>query len=272
MADRAPATEWNAQSYHRLSDPQVRWGSRVLERLDLRGGETVLDAGCGSGRLTGELLEMVPQGEVIAVDLSQNMLDEARRHLEPRFGNRVSFIRSDLLSLSPEVVGRPVDLIFSTATFHWIRDHQRLFEVLFALLESGGWLVAQCGGGPNVARLHDRVRSLMRSEPFAPYFEGWDGPWEFAYPEVTAERLQRAGFQKIETFLEQTPTELADATTYREFLMNVVFLQHVARIPNEGLRYQFIDKLVEQGATDEPPFSLDYWRLNMKGQRPDSEP
>ena len=112
--------EWNASSYHRLSNPQFSWGQKVLERLELRGNEEVLDAGCGTGRLTAELLERLPRGRVIAVDHSENMLRVAREYLASRYGDRVTFIRRDLQTLR---LRESVDGVFSTATFHWIPDH-----------------------------------------------------------------------------------------------------------------------------------------------------
>src|SRR5829696_8801002 len=113
--DAARAKEWDATTYHRVSNPQFGWGQRVLDRVPLRGDETVVDAGCGSGRLTAELLKRLPRGRVIAVDRSQNMLRAAGEYLRPLFGERVRFVRAGLQSLRLE---ESVDGIFSTATFH----------------------------------------------------------------------------------------------------------------------------------------------------------
>ena len=88
--------EWNSEVYHRVSNPQFEWGKKVLDRLKLKGDETVMDAGCGTGRLTAELLERLPQGSVLAVDVSQNMLQKAEEFLKPRFDGRVRFVHADL--------------------------------------------------------------------------------------------------------------------------------------------------------------------------------
>ncbi len=140
--------DWDAATYHRISEPQVTWGRRVLDRLPLRGDETVLDAGCGTGRLTAELLERLPRGRVLALDNSPAMLAAAREYLAPRFGDRVSFVLADLQELADRPLPEPVDAIFSTAAFHWVLDHPRLFRGLYRALRPGGRLVAQCGGGP----------------------------------------------------------------------------------------------------------------------------
>jgi len=260
MTDR-----WHGTSYQRLSDPQFSWGVRVLDRLKLAGDETVLDAGCGTGRLTELLLERLPRGRVIAVDRSPSMLEVARERLSPRFGERITLIEADLQTFVAAVA---VDAIFSTATFHWVSDHALLFRNLFASLRPGGRLVAQCGGGPNIARLHDRAARLMNSSRYTQYFTQWRQPWVFHDPESTAQRLREAGFVEIETGLQEQPTPFNDAQTFREFIESVVLHEHLAALP-ESERTEFLDALVTQALADDPPLVLDYWRLNMKAQRPE---
>jgi len=109
--------EWNSAAYHCLSDPQVSWGKRVLSRLSLRGDELVLDGGCGTGRLTRDLLDALPRGCVVGVDLSQNMLKSAREYLAPLFGSRIHLLACDLLDLPFRCV---FDVVVSTAAFHWM--------------------------------------------------------------------------------------------------------------------------------------------------------
>ena len=182
-------TEWNATSYHKVSAPQTFWGQKVLNRLHVAGDERAIDAGCGSGRLTGELMERLPKGRLVAIDRSWNMLMTARANLRPELGSRVSFVQVSLPDLP---FAGWADLVFSTATFHWVKDHPALFAGIFTTLRSGGKLHAQCGGGPNLARAHVLAEEVMHSPEFARYFIDWPGPWEFAYAEVTAERLKTA--------------------------------------------------------------------------------
>src|SRR2546423_684509 len=210
------AREWNSAAYHSLSDPQFNWGLNVLrklQRLGLRGDEGILDAGCGTGRLTAELMKAFPQAQVTAVDASQNMVEEARQTLLP-FAPRARTRQLDLLDLSAE---QEFDVIFSTAVFHWITDHDRLFANLFRALRRGGLLLAQCGGGPNLKRLRDRTQKVVASPEFAPYFKDWQRVWEYPDAEITAERLKRARFTDIDTSLEAAPTQLPDAQTFQQF-------------------------------------------------------
>jgi trans-aconitate 2-methyltransferase len=260
---KSDSREWNSSVYHRLSAPQVSWGKKVLSRLHLRGDEVVLDAGCGTGRLTAELLEALPRGRVVGVDLSQNMLNSASEHLKPHHGSRVDLVACDFLHLP--FVGA-FDVIVSTAAFHWVLDHDLLFLNLKRALVRGGWLEAQCGGGPNVKRLRDRADALAATPRFAEFFRGFREPWLYPDAEGAAATLTRAGFVEVETSVEAAPTVLQDAATFNEFVRNIVLRRHLQNLPTEELRSEFMDQLTEQAAGDNPAFCLDYWRVNLRGR------
>ncbi len=262
-----PAREWDGRAYHRLGKPQHAWGRKVLERLPLQGDETVIDAGCGTGRLTAELLERLPRGRVIALDRSPSMLEVARAELAPRFGDRVGFVLADLQEYVDPCAA---DAIFSTATFHWVLDHPRLFANLHATLRPGGRLVAQCGGGANLERIHARAAVLQGRPPFAPWFASFPDPWVFADDVVTRARLEAAGFVDVETGLSPEPTVFGSEEELRDFITKVVFGAHLERLPDEALRRAFIEPLVEAAKGDDPPLCLDYWRLNMAARRPEA--
>jgi trans-aconitate 2-methyltransferase len=254
--------EWNSEVYHRVSGPQVCWGKKVLSRLRLRGDEVVLDAGCGTGLLTAELLDALPAGRVVGVDLSQNMLRSARQHLA-HFGTRVDLIACDLQHLPFESA---FDGIVSTAAFHWVLDHDRLFANLHRALVPGGWLEAQCGGGPNVLALRKRANALAATPKFASFFAGFREPWLFQDADAAAESLRGARFIEIETSMEVAPTVLGGVAQYNEFVSNIILRRHLENIPSEELRDEFMAELTRQAAGDDPAFSLDYWRLNLRGR------
>lgn len=259
-------TEWNAAEYHKVSGPQVGWGRKVLSRLSVQGDERVIDAGCGTGRLTAELVGRLPRGRLLAIDQSWSMLVTARANLRPQFANRVAFAQ---VSLPAMPVCGWADLVFSTATFHWIPDHEALFAGIFTALRPGGRLFAQCGGGPNLCRAHELAGMVMQRETFAPFFRDWPGPWNFAYAEESERRLMSAGFVDAVASLEEAPTTLADEQAYREFVTTVIYHPHLARLPEGRLRAEFLDAVTLLASREDPPFTLDYWRLNLEGRRPE---
>jgi trans-aconitate 2-methyltransferase len=261
---RPVTREWNATSYHKVSGPQTGWGQKVLARLALGGDERAIDAGCGSGRLTAALIDRLPRGQVIAIDRSWNMLQTARANLRPAYGSRIRFVQ---VSLPAMPFHEAADVVFSTATFHWVADHEALFANIFSALRAGGRLHAQCGGGPNLAAAHALAEAVMGDEPFAPHFAGWDGVWQFASDTETQARLVRAGFVDVATNLEAAPTTFATEADYREFVTTVIYHPHLARLP-DALKTRFIDDVTRRAAQQTEPFTLDYWRLNMQATRP----
>jgi trans-aconitate 2-methyltransferase len=247
--------DWNAAVYDRISDPQLAWAREQLERAGLRGDERVLDAGCGSGRVTEELVRLVPRGRVFGVDAAPSMVEHARE----RLGSSVEVFCQDLSELAlPE----PVDVVFSNATFHWIPDHDRLFTRLFTALAPGGRLVAQCGGRGNIDAFRRIGEAVAHEEPFASHFRDWTGPWNYQGAEETAERLRRAGFTDVETWLEPKQVVLAEP---RPFVSTVCLVRHLDALPPE-LHDAFLDRVLDRTGT---PLTLDYVRLNMVARRPD---
>jgi trans-aconitate 2-methyltransferase len=247
--------EWDGASYDRVSGIQQTLGMAVLERLPLSGGELVIDAGCGSGRITEALLERLPRGRVIAVDGSPSMAQAAARRLggESDPGAHVEIRVGDLLELS---VSEPADAILSTATFHWISDHDALFARLHAALRPGGRLVAQCGGEGNITGLRGEVAQLLARAPCAEHFAAWRAPWNYASAEQTRERLLGAGFASAECWLSPAPSTPEHP---REFLSTVVLGPHVQQLPEE-LRERFMDDVL---ALLGEPVVIDYVRLNI---------
>jgi len=237
----------------------------VLVRLPLAGTELVLDVGCGTGRLTAEMLHRLPRGRAVGVDLSENMLVAAGRHLVSAFSTRIGLIRADASALPFTGIA---DAVFSTATFHWIRDHDRLFASLFAALKPGGRLVAQCGGAGNLHRLHGRCEVLMHEPRFAPYFTRWENPWEFADSATATARLLRAGFTDVRTSVEPAPVVQPTRAAFIEFVTHVICRPHLARLPDAADRETFMDALATLAAADSPAFELDYRRLNIEARKP----
>ena len=245
------STDWNAASYDRVADPQARWGAEVLLRLPLAGDETVLDAGCGTGRVTELLLTRLPLGRVVALDASGAMLERARERLA-RFGERVTYVKADLEQPLP--LAEPVDAVLSTATFHWVMDHDALFANLASVLHPGGWLVAQCGGFGNIARFIEVARSV---DP-----DFIRNAHNFQTAEATRDRLAQSGFDEITTWLSPAPTPFASTADFEAFIATVCLRVHLTHLPPEER-----EPFVKAVAARMPEPILDYVRLNITARR-----
>jgi trans-aconitate 2-methyltransferase len=257
VSDAPDPVDWDAATYDRVADPQEEWGLEVIGRLQLDGGETALDAGCGSGRVTRHLVERLPEGRVIGVDSAPSMIEHAREALSP-FADRVELRVCDLLDLS---VDQPVDLVFSNAAFHWILDHDRLFARLYAALRPGGVVEAQCGGEGNVAEWKRAIEASEGDERFASYLRGMRDTHYFASVGDTWSRLERCGFEVDRIWLEDKVVEPRDP---RAFVSSVGLSRHLHRLPEE-LHEQFIDAVLGSLPS---PLVLEYVRLNISALRP----
>ena len=242
--------DWDAATYDRIADPQLRWGTAVLERLELDGAGSVMDAGCGSGRVTELVAGRFPNARIVALDGSASMIDQARGRLG-RFGDRIAFVLADLMKPLP--LDEPVDAVFSTATFHWVPDHDALFANLAGATHPGARLVAQCGGAGNLTSVV-RVLEQLGADTF--------GGKVFATPEETEGRLRLAGFDDVECWLHTEPTPFESLEALETFLRTVVLRDHV-----HGMGDEEAAAFTHAVASRLPGVELDYVRLNIGATR-----
>jgi trans-aconitate 2-methyltransferase len=246
-----PVKEWDAAGYQRISVPHEEWAAAILERLPLNGDETVLDAGCGTGRVTRMLVDRLPEGKVIAVDGSVAMVDKVREVLRPTDESIVS----DLTALE---LAEPADAAVSSAVFHWIEDHEALFARLRAALREGGRLEAQCGGKGNIEAFSEVSAAVAAREPYAGHLRAasFEIPWHYYGAEETEERLRAAGFTAVRAWLQPWEVVPPDA---RGFMRELILKPHVDALP-PALHEQFLDDVL---AAAGEPLTLRYIRLNI---------
>lgn len=259
-------TDWDATRYHRVSDPQFDWGQRIIARLHPLAGERILDIGCGTGRLTREIIRAaggLSTARVIGLDRSGSMLAVARADAAVS-ESPIGYVQGDGAALP---FANAFDAIFSAATLHWIHDHAAVFRSVSSALVPNGRFVAQCGGRGNLQHMLEHAGALMAAVAYREHFAAWREPWNFADPETTAARLKAAGLTGIETWLEEAPVDLETAEKYADFVSCVCIRHHLDRLPPD-LRRPFMDDLTARAAGDAHPFTLDYWRLNIDARKP----
>jgi trans-aconitate 2-methyltransferase len=256
----AERTYWNAEVYDRIGTPMRGWAQQVIEDLGLRGDETVLDAGCGSGSVTFDLLEKLPKGRILAVDSSPDMIEQLTKSLEERGISNVLPIHASLTDFElPE----KVDVVFSNAVFHWIPDDDGLFGSLARATKPGGRLRAQCGGAGNIERLMAATHEVERRPPYNERFKESSEFRKYRTPEQASESLERNGWKDVRASLFESPVVFEDEGSAVLYLRTIILQQQAAALPGD-LGDQFLREVVQETVLRHgEPFVADYVRLDL---------
>ena len=263
--------QWDAQKYDKVSWLQERWGQDLIDGIKWNPTyQVIMDAGCGTGRVTKILAQKVgTKGTIYAVDVDPNMVSQAKLNLSS-FEN-VHVIQSDIANVS---LPDKVNVIFSNAVLHWISDHRRLFghfwelltNALFAEKKSAGLLIAQCGGHGNLDNVRRILNQIIKLDDFESHFHDWAEPWYFAKPVDTEELLREIGFENIRVFLSDGTTNFSDRKSYSDFVSTVIMMPYLENLPNEQLKHRFLKLFLDRVEEMKLDWTLDYVRLNIMAE------
>jgi len=254
-----PSTHWNAEVYERIGTPMRRWAQAVIDDLHLSGDETVLDAGCGSGSVTFDLLERLPRGRIYAVDSSPDMISKITQAIEERGETRIVPI---LASLTDFNLPEQVDVVFSNAVLHWIPDDDALFGCLFRATKPGGRFRAQCGGGANIAQLMAVTQAVEECEPYSVYLR------KYRTAEEATAAMQRAGWTDVRANLFDSPVRFENNDDAALYLRTIILQRHVAALPSEH-QQPFLEAVIAETVRRYgEPFTADYVRLDLWATKP----
>lgn len=258
---------WDAQTYHKVSDVQEKWAVELLSSRQWNGNEVVLDAGCGSGRVTNLIAKLLTRGKIYAVDLDQDMILNAMNNL--RTSTNIEFIKSDISTVK---IPEKVDIIFSNAVLHWILNHRLLFTHFKKLLKENGELLIQCGGKGNLGDTYFILESVRKQSEFVKYFKDWIDPWHFATEEDAQLILEDIGFIDINTSITKKTATFSSLEEYKLFMETVVMKPYISCLPtkkNPNIKKAFVDsflrekKHIKESRGEKIEWSIDYVRLNI---------
>lgn len=255
---------WDAETYDSVSSIQEAWGRKVIDWRIWQGSEKVMDAGCGTGRLTKVLAQKVPAGMVYAVDIDHNMIKVAARNLKDI--DNVQLIESDI---SAAKLPAKVDVVFSNAAIHWIHDHQRLFENFWQLLDNNGEIIIQCGGHGNLGKIISVLDSIRQRDEFKRFFADWKESWYFAKPEGTSRLLQDIGFKDLEAYMTKDSATFTNRNSFALFAKTVVMKPYLTRLPDRKLKDQFLESFLDEIESNHKSLCwvMDYVTLNIRAKK-----
>lgn len=264
MTDEGKRTYWNAEVYDKIGTPMRGWAQAVIDDLGLKGDETVLDAGCGSGSVTLDLWQKMKDGKIYALDSSLDMISKLRSTLEERGITNIIPMQADLTRFT---LNEQVDVVFSNAVFHWIQDDAGLFGSLARATKPGGRLRAQCGGGENIKKLMAATREVEKRVPYAEHLSGRVEPRKYRTEQQAVDALQRNGWKNARANLFPSPVEFDDVDSAVLYLKTIILQQQASALPEE-LSEQFLREVIDEviirhGA----PFVADYVRLDLWAER-----
>ncbi len=259
---------WDAETYDVVSGIQEKWAKTMIETRKWTGKENILDAGCGSGRITRILSKVITSGKIYAIDNDSNMVKKAMENL---LGiENVTVLQADLRNIGPSRIPLKFDVIFSNAVLHWISDHRQVFRNFNDLLNENGVLLIQCGGYGNLQRaieIFDKAKALPE---FSNYFVKWKNEWNFAKPLDTKNILKELGYREAKVYLTNAPVTFDSKDDYSVYLKTVVLGPYLKHLPSEEIRVKFVDAiiaLIEKHRFNPRQWTLDYVRLNIFASR-----
>jgi trans-aconitate 2-methyltransferase len=250
--------DFNGEMYRDASRHQKEWGSRIISELGLRGGERIIDLGCGDGVLTKRLADLAPRGSVLGIDSSPSMIATAKRLK----GENLRFLQLDIDDLSFE---GEFDVAFSNATLHWVKDHRRLLANVKRALRDGGTARFNFGGDGNCANFIAVVREVMALSAFQSHFEGKQWPWFMPSLHEYEAIVSSAGFSQHRVWMEN-----ADRTFTEKELIDwidqpsiVPLLAMVGEEDKKAFRDGVVGRMLETTRTPEGSYFETFRRMNL---------
>jgi trans-aconitate 2-methyltransferase len=261
---------WDPEDYQKGSGEQQKWARELIAKLSLRGDERVLDIGCGDGKVTAEIARFLPNGTVLGIDSSEEMVCFAREHLGPGMYPNLSFEVEDARRLT---FREEFDIVFSNATLHWVIDHRPVLRGIRRSLKPGGRLLAQMGGRGNAAGVVAILAKMAKDKRWTPNFTGFRFPYGFHGPEKYERWLKAAGLRPIRVELIRKDMVHGGRAQLAGWL-RTTWLPYTQRIP-EAERARFVDELVVRYEEVYPPdadgsIHVGMVRLEVEARRPEN--
>lgn len=259
--EASAGTTWNTQLYDDKHAFVWKYGESVLELLEPKPGERILDLGCGTGHLTAQIAKA--GAEVVGIDQDPAMIEKARATYP-----ELRFATADAREFTLEGLSdRPFDAVFSNAVLHWVRPPDAAARCIAAALRPGGRFVCEFGGRGNVRRIVEAVRRAL-AEFVGPGSERLIPDWY--YPSIAEHTavLERAGLETTSAALFPRLTPLKSAEGVRHWV-TMFIAEGVGAMPEER-REAFFASIEEELRGEllvDGVWHADYRRLRLTALR-----
>lgn len=240
--------KWNASDYASHSGVQQKWARELISGLNLMGNESLLDVGCGDGKVTAEVAAYLEAGTVVGIDNSEEMIALANKNFPSHLYPNLSFQQQDARELP---FCREFSVVFSNAVLHWVLDHGPVLKGIYRALKPGGRVVVQMGGKGNAARVVEAVNEIMNQNEWQGYFDKFSFPYGFYSPEEYEPWLRDAGFNVVSLELKPKDMVHENVKNFKGWF-RTTWLPYLHRVPEESWE-AFIDVVTETYLRINPP-------------------
>jgi trans-aconitate 2-methyltransferase len=239
--------DWNAQDYSKNSSNQFQWAKELIPKLKLQGEETLLDIGCGDGKITAELAKCLPKGKAVGIDSSSQMINVAKSAFPEKDYKNLSFQLMDARKL---IFREEFERIFSNAALHWILDQKTVLQGVQRSLKADGRLLFQMAGKGNAKDILSIIDQLLTVEPWKRFFTDMTFPYGFYNTEEYRTFLDEAGLvpKRVELFPKDMRLNGAEGLAG---WIRTTWLPFTDKLPDE-LRQKFIKEIINRYLQEHP--------------------
>jgi len=256
--------EFDGEKYRQASGQQKAWGKKLISELELEGSERILDLGCGDGALTAELAALVPGGSVLGIDASKGMIATVRKnHVEANLQFELHDINT--IDFEPQF-----DVVFSNATLHWIKDHERLLAKVYESLTNSGAARFQFAGDGNCSNLITVLQEVMLEEDYAGYFDEFEWPWFMPAMELYRTLVDESPFVERKVWSESGDKYFESVEAMVQWIDQpslVPFLGHIDRKDRQRFRNTVVDRMINRTRQSDGRHFETFRRINVLARK-----
>jgi trans-aconitate methyltransferase len=232
---------WNAEDYAKHSSAQQNWAKELISKLKLNGYESVLDIGCGDGRITAEIAHRLSDGTILGVDSSNDMIQLAFKNFPQEKHPSLSF---ELVDARQLLFKEQFDIVFSNAALHWIKDHKSVISGIKNSLKPKGRMLLQMGGKGNAESIISILENMIAGKKWNQYFLNFKFPYGFHDPKMYELWIKQASLTPIRIELIPKIMSYKDKEGLAGWI-RTTWLPYTDRIPVNS-RNEFTAQLVEK--------------------------
>lgn len=232
---------WNAEDYKQNSAAQLLWAQELIDKLALNGSESILDLGCGDGKVTAAIAGLLPSGSILGIDNSNAMIRLASQQFPIHRYPNLTFALMDARAL---IFDNRFDIVFSNAVLHWIKDHRPVLKGLFKSLKLGGKILLQMGAKDGVQEYLAVLNKILATPEWQAHFIDFEFPYGFMGTDDYEVMLSEAGFRTKRLELIAKDAIHENKERFKGWI-RTTWLPYTERVPPEK-RELFIERIASK--------------------------